>query len=235
MLPRLGRLGDPGLGLFHVLRGDLFRDRLHGTQESLDVVAGLGAGPLGLIALLAVLMLLQFADQGLLPLGEAVLAVGVALCLLQSAGQHSFGAVARLVVGMLLGFLLTAGQAGLLGIARLVMLMALRLLQSADRLLGGFAGFPAGFVVGMLFILTDQLGLFHAGPAVFTVGMSCFRDLRRQGGGRQKAYAHRQDKKQGKAASAQGSKNLHAINSSFLCVIVRMQRYPAAGLACRRH
>ena len=73
------------------------------------------------------------------------------------------------------------------------------------------------------------------GQEEFIVGMERFCRFRRESGGRQKAYAHRQDKKQGKAAFAQGSKNLHAINSSFLCVIVRMQRYPAAGLACRRH
>ena len=234
MLVGLDRFRDLDLSLFHVLRGDVLGDILHGLEEAGDVRSGCRAGPDGRIALFAVPVLLQFAGQDRLPGGEAVFAVGVALSLLLAAAQHGFGDIACLVMAMLLGFLLTAGQSGLLGIARLVMLMALGLLQGAGQ--GLLAGRPAGFIVGMLLLIsTDQLGLFHASPAVFIVGMERFRRFRRESGGGQKAYAHRQDKKQGKAAFAQDLKNLHAINSSFLCDIVRMQRYPAAGLACRRH
>ncbi len=201
MLVGLDRFRDLDLSLFHVLRGDLLGDLLHGLEEAGDVRSGCRAGPDGRIALLAVPVLLQFAGQDRLPGGEAVFAVGVALGLLLAAAQHGFGDIACLVMAMLLGFLLTAGQSGLLGIARLVMLMALGLLQGAGQ--GLLAGCPAGFVVGMLLLIsTDQLGLFHASPAVFIVGMERFRRFRRESGGGQKAYAHRQNKEQGESAFA---------------------------------
>ena len=203
MLVGLDRFRDLDLSLFHVLRGDVLGDILHGLEEAGDVRSRLRAGPDGRIARLAVLVLLQFAGQDRLPGGEAVFAVGVALGLLLAAAQHGFGNEARLAVLMLLGNFQIADLDRLLGIARLAVQVAFRLRQSADRLPGGLAGRPAGFVVGMLLLIsTDQLGLFHASPAVFIVGMERFRRLRRESGGGQKAYAHRQNKEQGESAFA---------------------------------
>ncbi len=91
---------------------DFLRDIPHSAQEPLDVFAWRGAGPNGLIALAPVRMLRGFADEHALAPGEAGFIMGVALALLQTAGQHGpYGhSIAILGVRMLLGLLQAAGQ-----------------------------------------------------------------------------------------------------------------------------
>ncbi len=166
------------------------------------------------IALLGMLVLLQSADQGFrFAFGIAVLAVDMAFRLV-AAQNPLAGDIAR--IHMYVAFLIGGARQDRLARDIAVLAVDMALLHAADQIAYRFI---ALLRVGVRFFAADQL----------TPICRQIIQLRRHRSGWQQADTHHQGKEQGESALAKGLKILHAINSSFLCRLVRMQSIRRPG------
>ena len=204
------------LGGVRVVRRDLLGNQSRCIQENLDRFGNF-IGTVFLrrrIALLGMLVLLQSADQGFrFAFGIAVPAVDMVFR--RATAQNPLaGDIAR--IRMYVAFLIGGARQDRLARDIAVLAVDMVLLHAADQIAYRFI---ALLRVGVRFFAADQL----------TPICRQIIQLRRHRSGWQQADTHHQGKEQGESALAKGLEILHAINSSFLCKLVRMQSIRRPG------